>query len=93
MAEDRRRKERTWEEINDISKEEYWKANEPMGRGDSATPNMVCKTCKFSQKRFDGKELTGRLNPKYMAGTCEKYEDKPSKVYFDGEKCPKYEAK
>ena len=91
MAE--RKRETTWEQDNDTSLEEYQKANSPMGKGGQATQDMVCKTCKFSEKRFDGKELTGKLRPKYMAGTCEKYDTKPSKVYFDGEKCPKYEAK
>lgn len=47
--------------------------------------NMVCKTCKFSGKLYSGKKVTD-----YTAGSCEKYDVKPSSVYFNGEKCPRY---
>ena len=49
---------------------------------------MVCRTCKFAGKLWSGKNASD-----FTAGSCEKYEVKPTKVYFDAEKCPKYEAK
>ena len=50
--------------------------------------SMVCRTCKFAGKMYNGKKPSD-----YTSGSCEKYETKPTGVYFDGEKCPKYEAK
>ena len=46
--------------------------------------NAVCKTCKFSGKLYSGKSAN------WYAGSCEKYSIKPTGVYFDGRKCPKY---
>ena len=96
MAEERRRK--TWSEANDYASfKEYYDATAPKGDGDNGawSRDIVCKTCKYAAKRYNG--TTIRLNtknsPYYAAGTCEQYETKPSKVYFDGDKCPKYEAK
>ena len=52
---------------------------------------LACKDCKYAKKLYSGKLATGwDGHPAYMAGSCEKYETKPTKVYFDGEKCPKY---
>ena len=50
-----------------------------------ASQDMVCKTCKYSEHIF-----SGRKSSTYMAGSCEKYDVKPSKVYFDAELCDKY---
>ena len=50
--------------------------------------NMACRTCKFAGKMFNGRKTTD-----YTAGSCEKYETKPTGVYFDNEKCPRYQEK
>ena len=49
---------------------------------------MVCRTCKFAGKLWSGKKASD-----FTAGSCEKYDVKPTNVYFDAEQCPKYEAK
>ena len=55
---------------------------------------IVCKDCKYARKLFSGKTATGwDGHPAYMAGSCEKYEIKPTGVYFDGDKCSKYAKK
>lgn len=87
-----------WEKDNDYSSYEEW-YDKSSGiprhevREEKANPNMNCKTCKYADKRYNGKPIHGLLYPNWMAGSCEMYQEKPSKVYFDGEKCPKYEAK
>lgn len=48
--------------------------------------NMVCKSCKFAGKLYSGRNASD-----YTAGSCVKYETKPTGVYFDNQKCPKYE--
>ena len=47
---------------------------------------MACRTCKFAGKLWSGKNASD-----FTAGSCEKYETKPTKVYFDAEKCPKFQ--
>lgn len=79
------------------TREEYYaQGGYPSGefRFDPEKANCeYCKTCKYSSKRYNGKALRSVLYPSWKAGTCEKYEEKPAKVYFEGAKCPKYEAK
>ena len=87
-----------WEKDNDYSSYEEWydkSSGIPQSevREKKANPNMHCKTCKYADKRYNGKPLKSVLYPNWMAGTCEMYQEKPSNVYFKGEKCPKYEAK
>ena len=95
MAEERKR-ERTFDEVNEASEGEYYESNQPKLVG--ANLNMPCKTCKFAGKKYDGTPTRdGKINPKkhpaYSAGSCEKYDVKPSKVYFDAKPCPEYVAK
>ena len=87
--------DKSFDKVNDVSEEEYYKGNAPKGKADNnyGNPDMPCKTCKFSGKQYNGKAITGRSNPAYMSGTCEKYETKPAGVFFKARKCPKYEAK
>ena len=58
------------------------------GKITRANPNMVCKTCKFSEKMYNGRKPST-----YTAGSCEKYDIKPHDVYFEAKSCPKYKAK
>ena len=88
------RRERTFDEVNDISEREYHESTMP-GKTDEPNP-AYCKTCKYSEKKYNGKPfniVNKEKYPNWKAGTCEKYDIKPHNVYFDGAKCPKFEAK
>ena len=93
-----------WDDLSDDEKEEfnslsdsrksvwlrYYSEDEAMAESEERQrekqKNMVCRTCKFAGKLFSGRKATD-----YTAGSCEKYETKPTGVYFDNEKCPKYQ--
>ena len=76
MAEER--KDKTWEETNKISQEEYHKATAPKAEAPTAAhPDIVCKTCKYAHKKYNGSPFhisNPKKHPDYNAGTCEKYQ-------------------
>ena len=86
--------EKSFDRMNDVSLKEYYDSTAPKAEAPiAANKNIVCKTCKFAQKNYSGKVLSEKRHPAYVAGTCEKYQEKPKKVYFDGAECPNYQAK
>ena len=70
----------------------YYAEDEAMAaaadRQNEKQKQMVCRTCKFAGKLWSGKNASD-----FTAGSCEKYETKPTDVYFDAAKCPKYQEK
>ena len=82
------KEQKEFEKLSDKQKSMWLRQYSEAEGYHSANPDMMCKTCKFAGAMYNGRKASS-----FTAGSCEKYEVKPTKVYFDGKKCPEYVEK